>query len=99
MPCCQGSIELASPQGLCCASECVQDESSVIVGFRFVAFWLVFLLLLGFFCCFNFLKHVMVSKAEGGVFSVLLASELAMDLVFFIRIGQCVQAMIRPKLH
>lgn len=41
----------------------------------------------------------MVSKAEGGVFSVLLASELAMDLVFFIRIGQCVQAMIRPKLH
>ena len=67
----------------------------------FCGFLVSFLVVVvGFFsCCFYFFKHVMVSKAEGGVFSVLLASELAMDLVFFIRIGQCVQAMLRPKLH
>lgn len=65
-----------------------------------MAFWVVVVVLAyGAFFLTVFLKCVMVSKAVGGVFSVLLASELAVDLVLFIRTGQCVQAMIRTQLH
>lgn len=57
----------------------------------FVAFWVVLLLLL--VCVCLFLKCIIVSKAGGEGFLVLLASELAMDLVLFISTGPFVQAM------
>lgn len=55
-----------------------------------MAFWVVVMLVVVSRVFFVFfLKHFMVSKAIGGVFSVLLASELAMDLVLFIRTPVC----------
>lgn len=56
-----------------------------------MAFWVV--LLLVSVCVCLFLKCIMVRKAGAGVFLVLLASELAMDLVLFISADHIVQDM------
>lgn len=46
-------------------------------------------------CLIFFFNCIMVSKAVGGGYLVLLASELAMDLVLFISTGHFGQAMRR----
>lgn len=73
-----------------CNWTCARWELSGVWG-CFVAFWVVLLLLL--VCVCLFLKCIVVGKAGGGGFLVLLASELAMDLVLFTSTGHFVQAM------
>lgn len=58
-------------------------------------FWGGFAAAVGLCSIFFFFTCIMVSKAVGGGYLVLLASELAMDLVLFISTGHFGQAMRR----
>lgn len=84
-----------------CKMRVQRCRSFATFGVLLLSVWFLVCVFLGvvwFGLVRDFFKRVMVSRAVG-VFSVLFASELAIDLVLFIRTGQCVQAMIRPKLH